>query len=163
VSGSSNTWTNTVTLSGDATVNVPGATDTLTLNGVIQETGGSRGLTKVGVGTLTFGGANSNTYTGLTTVNEGTLLLGKDGGATTALAITGGLVVGNGSGPAAVAQELFSNQVADSAPVTVQSDGTFDLNGRFDAVGLVTITDGMVKTGATGTLMGSSLNMTGGL
>ncbi|MCP5530621.1 MAG: autotransporter-associated beta strand repeat-containing protein [Opitutaceae bacterium] len=47
---------------------------TATFNAVI---GGGGGLTKTGAGTLTLNAANS--YTGNTTINEGTLVLGADG------------------------------------------------------------------------------------
>src|SRR6185437_9274346 len=50
--------------------NVPG----LTINGVISGNT-AVGWTKVGSGSLNLNGSTSNTYTGITTVNEGTLLL----------------------------------------------------------------------------------------
>ena len=53
-------------------------------------------LTKIGVGVLELTGVNSNTDTAATTVNEGTLLLGKTG--LTAPAIDGPLVIGDGFG-----------------------------------------------------------------
>jgi autotransporter-associated beta strand protein len=51
-----------------------GGSGNLTLDGVIS---GSQGFSKVGAGTLTLGG--DNTYTGNTTVAEGTLLLASTG------------------------------------------------------------------------------------
>jgi autotransporter-associated beta strand protein len=59
-------------LTGSATFNP--TTTRLTLAGAVGETGGSYGITKSGSSTLTLSAANS--YTGATTVNEGTLILG---------------------------------------------------------------------------------------
>ncbi len=46
----------------------------LTISGIISETGGARGLTKDGAGTLTLTGANI--YTGITAIRGGTLQIG---------------------------------------------------------------------------------------
>ena len=53
---------------------------------------GTLALIKAGLGTLTLSGSASNTYTGLTTVNAGTLILGKTGVATATGG--GGLTIG---------------------------------------------------------------------
>jgi T5SS/PEP-CTERM-associated repeat protein/autotransporter-associated beta strand protein len=71
-SGPSVLFDNTLGLSlaaGARTVDV-GAATTLQINGSV---GGTGSLTKIGTGTLFFGGAN--TYTGTTTINGGTLAL----------------------------------------------------------------------------------------
>ncbi len=81
-----NTHTNTIAgLAGDGTVdNTGGGTSTLivggnnasaSFSGVIQNTSGTLGLTKVGTGVETIIGAN--TYTGPTFINNGTLRLGN--------------------------------------------------------------------------------------
>lgn len=75
----------------DLIVNVTG-TGTIELTGVLS---GGAGLTKTGSGTLRFTGASSNTYTGLTTINEGTLALGR---VPPAISVPAGLTVGNASG-----------------------------------------------------------------
>lgn len=63
-----------VTLATTAAIGTPTASDSLTLSGTIGETGGARGLLKVGAGTLTLTGAS--TFTGPTTVSAGTLVIG---------------------------------------------------------------------------------------
>jgi autotransporter-associated beta strand protein len=55
--------------------------DTLTVTGFYEE-GGSFGLTKVGTGTLVF--TANNAYTGVTTINRGTLQIGNGGGGSLA-------------------------------------------------------------------------------
>ncbi len=60
-------------LSGDAVINTSSGTYINTKIGAISETGGPRGLTKQGTGTVELLGAN--TYTGNTTVSAGTLTL----------------------------------------------------------------------------------------
>jgi len=68
------------------------AAATLAINGVIS---GAGDLTKIGLGTLTFGGSADNTYTGDTIVNAGILQLAKSAG----WAIQhGSLTIGDGMG-----------------------------------------------------------------
>ncbi|MBK6658036.1 MAG: autotransporter-associated beta strand repeat-containing protein [Proteobacteria bacterium] len=62
---------NAITLTGNATIGTAGL---LTINSVIAESGGARTLTKNGTGQLTLAGNNS--YTGATTISEGTLAAG---------------------------------------------------------------------------------------
>ena len=64
-----------VTLGSNASIGVDSAT--LTLSGVIGDNGNGFGLTKFGPGTAVLTGTASNTYTGTTTVSDGTLQLGK--------------------------------------------------------------------------------------
>src|SRR5262249_43433815 len=115
---------------------------------------------KVGHGAVQFAGSTANAYTGLTTVNDGTLQFNKPAGVND---IPNNLVIGDGSGAAgsAVAQWLASNQVPDSANVTVQSDGKLDLQGFSETIANLTVNSGLVTT-TTGGLTVTSLNMTGG-
>ena len=62
-----------------------------------------------------FGGATTNTYTGLTTVNDGSLVLHKNPGVDS---LGGDIVVGDGSNPATLSM-LTPNQIPDSSSVTV--------------------------------------------
>ncbi|MBZ0091606.1 MAG: autotransporter-associated beta strand repeat-containing protein, partial [Sulfuricellaceae bacterium] len=73
------------------------------IGGVIGTTSGT--LTKDGGGTLILSGAN--TYTGATSINEGTLQLGA------------------------------ANRIADTSAITVASGATFNLNGFADTVGSI--------------------------
>ncbi len=119
-------------------------------------------VTKVGPGTLDYQVAN--TYTGLTQVNQGTLLLDNGSG----MAILGNLTVGDGLPGAATATWNFSNEIPSSAIVTVNGDGTMNLNGKSQTLLSLAITDGTALTGAAGvlTLSGdashSALSMNGG-
>jgi autotransporter-associated beta strand protein len=131
---------------------------------------GNASLTKVGLGTMIFankaGIPLSNTYSGLTTVADGTLQLDKDSGS---VAVPHNLTVGDGTGAAksATAQLELPNQFATSATVTVNSDGLFDANnvtatiGNGAAGGLV-INDGTAQPGNAGNLTVNALTMTGG-
>src|SRR5438874_4065282 len=91
----------------------------------LSESGGAASLVKEGGGTLRF--SSSNTYTGLTTVNAGNLDLDNSSG----VAINGDLQINNGIVRAGLADGL----IADTAAVTINSGGTFRLDGHFDRIG----------------------------
>ncbi len=146
-----NTLSNTVGLFS-ATVNI-GANNgsVLNFNNTISEGGGSRKLTKVGLGQINFNA--SNTYTGLTTLALGTMGLGAGSNA-----ISGALQVGDGSNGFANLIYLASNQIPDNAAVTVlDSNSTFDLDGFSDTINTLSVSGGNVATGA------GTLTTTGGV
>ena len=122
--------------------NISVGAEALTLDGSLRNASGANsyggaisgsGTVTVNGGSLSLGGSAANTYTGATTVNTGTLYLNKSGGAT---AIAGNLVIGNGTGTATT-QLMASNQIADTAAVTLNSAATpvFNLNGFSDTIG----------------------------
>ena len=135
--------------------------------------GGSGGLAKIGAGTLLLGG--TNTYSGDTLVNAGTLQLGAAGalspnakltvasGATFAangfavtLADLGGSgTVDVGTAGLAVApagQSTFSGTLAGSGGFTLSGPGTLTLGQASTYAGPTTISAGTLQLGATGAL-----------
>ena len=93
--------------------------------GSIGESGNAGRLTKTGSGTQILSGSNPNTYTGLTTINNGTLELSKDDGVD---AVGGHINVGNGFGGLAVLTQSSINQIPDGSVVTVLSNGTWNVS-----------------------------------
>lgn len=138
-----------ITLTAYSTLGGSGGSNTIVLNGVITNTGGAFGLTKVGGGVFELGGVSGNTYTGNTTNLGGTLVLNKTSGD----AIPAALVI-----PAGTVTNALNNQIADSAPVTV-SGGTLALGANSDTVGAVTLESGTISGG---TLTGSSYGVQNG-
>jgi autotransporter-associated beta strand protein len=122
------------TLSGAITVN--NATwevdsgDTLTVSGAVSGTGG---VTKNGTGTLVLSGSNS--YTGATAVNSGTLVAGATNalGNSTAVDIYGGSLL-----------VTADNAINDAAAINL-GGGVLALSGTFDeSVGLLTLSSNSV-------------------
>lgn len=136
---------------------------TLTINTAITGTGG---IIKEGSGTLTYTTDSTlpsvaNTYTGNTTVNNGTLILDND-----ALngAMAGNLVIGAANGPSLV-QLLQSTELPDDKSVVLLANGTLDVNSKVDIVGAVIIAGGIITTGIgqltlNGDLTASASNVT---
>ncbi len=143
--------TNGVTLSGGSLTTgnsndlVVHAYNTGTTSGVVgtqisSSITGSGGLVKSGTGTLTLTGASANTFTGVTRVNEGTLVLGKSDGVA-AIAGDGNtsttdLFIGDGRGVDTL--RLAANeQIANDVNVVLQggvvgnaaNKAVLDLNG----------------------------------
>ena len=102
---------------------------------------GAHGFVKAGGNTLTFGGSESNTYTGSTRVAGGTLMLSKTGGAT---AIAGDVNVTGGA-----LQLDGSNQIADTAVITA-SGGSINFRAKNETVaGLALSNTATFSTGNT--------------
>ncbi len=125
------------------TVNSTGGNVTMT-----NRISGTGGLTKNGSGTLTLSGATANTYSGMTTVSNGILMLSKAAGVN---AFGGGLTIGDGvGGPNADVVRLgAANQIPGA--VIILNSGLLDLNGFSEGITTLTMTGGNITTG-TGTL-----------
>lgn len=132
---------------------------TASLNIGVDVTNGAStqaGITKSGNGTLTLSGALANTYTGTTTVNAGTLVLGKSAGVN---AVGGNIVVNTGGTLTLNANE----QIPDLSGITV-AGGTVSPMNRTETLAFYTQTSGgLTLSGNTGqvTITGA-LTLSGG-
>jgi autotransporter-associated beta strand protein len=110
--------------SGNGTIEVPGAT-TLTYGGIAANNGGTGGLVKSGPGILSLGGAN--TYTGNTTISNGTLALSSGGSLSSSSSLTinagGTFDVSALSSPYSVGGSTFTNSGAAAAATIVGASG----------------------------------------
>ena len=146
-----NTLSNALTL---ATIDQPvtvGSGVSLSLAGQLS---GSVGVVKSGAGTLTYTCTGSNPYTGTTRVNAGLLQLNVSGTS----AVGGALIIGDGSGTAAIVRHLQGSEISDSAAVTIYNGGTLDLNNFNDIIGTSLTLNGGTAQSGSGTLTLSANN-----
>jgi autotransporter-associated beta strand protein len=131
-------------------------TGSATQSGVISETGGSFGLSKIGAGTLSLTGAN--TYTGATTITTGTLQIGIGG--------TSGMVAGNITDNGALVFNrsdvaIYGGTISSIAngTFTDAGSGTLILTANSSVNGNITINSGATlqfgNGGAAGGLAGN--------
>ena len=142
-SGTASTVSGTVALQTDASV---GGTGTITFGAAIGESGGARSFTKTGTGQVNLNAAN--TYTGITTVQQGTLAYGINN------AIASGPVTVTGSA-AILALGSFTDTVGT---VTVESGGRITGTGTLTSTGTFEMRDGTVNAILAGS--GIPLNKT---
>ena len=113
---------------------------------------GNGSLIKQGAGTLTLSGATANTYSGTTTINNGTVVLQKTAGVN---AIAGTPTINSGGTLKLGAGDQFAG---DTTFLTINSGGTFDMNGFNDTLALQGA--GTIKLGS-GTLVINPTSSTG--
>jgi autotransporter-associated beta strand protein len=120
-------------LSGNvSTLTVGNNNASSTFSGVIQNTGGTVSLTKIGNGTLTLAGAN--TFTGIAMVNAGTLALSSSGSLAGSVSIDAGGTFDVSAAPGgyyapASGASLTASGTAGPATLNGVSGGTVDLAG----------------------------------
>ena len=131
---------------GNRTLTVGSNNLSTTFSGVAQDGGISGGiggaLAKTGTGTLSL--TNSNTYTGGTLINAGTLIAGADG------ALGTGNVSLTASGVTLTLQNgATNNYISNTATISIVSGATANLNftGSSDVVGGIVL-NGAVQTAA---------------
>ena len=129
---------NTGRLTFAGTIGLGGDTRTLTTESdvVFSNIVSNGGITKTGTGQLTLTGGSANTYSGTTTVNDGTLVLAKTAGVN---AIAGGLTIGDGTNSDTVSLGA-SDQIADTVVVNMIGTamgqrGNFQLLGFNETIG----------------------------
>ena len=163
----------TITLSGNTTVASDAGTLTLTgdvglgartltasgagninLSGAISGTGK---FIEAGGGTTTLSGTTANTFSGTTTINDGTLQLGKTAGV--AALGAGAITIGDGTGAGSSANLvlLANTQLSGSASITLNSDGRLALNNFTQSIDKLSGT-GLVDLGASGSLTVGAAN-----
>jgi fibronectin-binding autotransporter adhesin len=142
-------WTGDILLNTDTFIASSGS---LLLNGQIT---GAGGFTKISGGTLTLAGTNANTYTGTTTVRDGTLLLDKDTAAVLDGAMSGPLVIGEDELPenSDVVRYLQCCQLPDDTDITINASGLLDLNGFGENVGDIIFNGGDLDAPSPGSIL----------
>ena len=146
-----NVWGGSVTMAANSTVLVNSGN--LSVNGVISGTGFN--LTKSGGGQLTLGGSASNTYTGTTIVDVGTLVLSKTGGAS---AIIGTMQLGGGTANQPYLRMGGSNQFGPGVVVNFpNASGNW---GRFELLDTNQTLAGL--NAGTTTVQGGAVTQNGG-
>jgi len=131
-------------ITGSGTLTSTTAFDFQSSGNIAAVLAGAAGANKTTAGTVTFSGTNANTYTGLTTVSAGSLVLSKTAGV---VALAGDALVNGGT-----LQIVNANQIVDTANLEVAA-GTFALGGNADTVNGVKLTGGAITgTGTNGIL-----------
>ena len=147
-----NTLLGVITFGGDGHIDVAEGT-TLTLNGVISETGGSRPIIKTGPGTLALRGANI--YSGGTTVNGGFLEVFNSESA----GMTGTLAMNTGTTLVLSTDNFLLPSggltLADSTTVLVPSGGIISLDGAITLTGNTTFNISLSTLDVNGAIGGS--------
>ena len=131
--------------SGNRTLTLAGSnTAANTLSGLVADsTGAVTSLTKTGAGSWTVGGSIS-TYTGVTTVSGGTLVV-DNAGTTTGARLSGtSNVTINSNGTLLLSQtgSASTNRINNSATMTLNG-GTFNTGGLSERQGTTTVTAGL--------------------
>ncbi|MBL9167273.1 MAG: autotransporter-associated beta strand repeat-containing protein [Verrucomicrobiales bacterium] len=130
----SNQWNGPITLlAPESVIEVPSIPRPLALGGTI---GGVGGLTKAGPGVLTLNGNAANTFSGLTKVHEGELILNKPLGE----AIPGDLQIGDGLGGANSDRVIVRGSggaIGNSSRIALSNSGFLILDSVSEAVGSI--------------------------
>ena len=135
---------------------------TLTLNAFNEYTGG----TTVNAGTLVLGNATDTLANAAVTVNGGTLSLGANNDTIGALTLTGGSITGTTGVLTASSLNLQNGTVsailAGSASINKTTSGTLTLAGNNTLSGGITLSAGQLNLNASGALGSGNFTIRGG-
>jgi autotransporter-associated beta strand protein len=153
-----------IRLDDNLDISVPATSSSLTFgNGISQNLVTPWNITMSGAGVVRFNSAVPNTFGGYFAVNSGELRLANTGGAT---AISNLLTIGLHTGPPSSARVRISsnNNLADTADISVFSDGALLLSNFSETIDNLNILDGLVDLGFSGVpaLFTDNLMMQGG-
>ena len=149
VGGLRGTGVVTSAMPGDVTLNVGSNSQDCVFDGVIQKGAGTVALTKTGTGVLTLN--NVNTYTGSTTVSQGTLSVGGSI-SSSAVTISGGTLSGTGLVGAVTASSgtlspgMSGEGTLNTANLAFSTGSAFDVEVSDSGSDLVNVT-GTVNLG----------------
>ncbi|MCU0794348.1 MAG: autotransporter-associated beta strand repeat-containing protein [Akkermansiaceae bacterium] len=136
------------------------STATLNITSAITETTAGRGITKEGAGLVIFSRAAS--YTGTTTINDGTLRIGN-GGATGTLSASSAISVNNNgileirrSGTVTQGTDFSSTGITGTGSFIKSGTGTAIFNVANSYTGTTTINGGALRLESSGTISSSS-------
>ena len=136
------TYSGTFTVTGSNIINNI-TTDTLTISGIISNTGN---ITKTGANGIVKLTA-SNTYTGTTTINSGTLVIGTGGSIYSDGTYAGSVVINNGGVLRIDRSDFWGvHSVFPSVTVTVNQGGIMASNGYNHAIGPLNLNGGTLQS-----------------
>jgi autotransporter-associated beta strand protein len=152
---------------GDTTLTLGGSgTGTVTISGVISETGGSHKLSLTKSGNSTYVLTGTNTYTGTTNINGGTLTLdGSIASGSTVNVATAGTLAGTGTvnGNATLTGNGVINFGSGGSIVGTLGVTGGNWNGLGSVTGAITSSSGAFTIGSGANLTANgNLNVTGG-
>jgi fibronectin-binding autotransporter adhesin len=131
--------TTTLTLSGTG----PSTVANLLVGSITNGSGGGElALTKSGSSVYSFVDSAANTYTGITTVTGGLLLLNKTAGVTS--------IAGNISVTGGTIEWRQNNQIADTSVITA-TGGRISFLNRAETLDTINLSGGALETGNQGT------------
>jgi len=140
---------------GSNTLTVTGSGNTIFYSAV-GAAGEAGNFVSNSTGTVWFNAQHiGNNYTGSTTINSGTLVLGTSNDfAYNDQTIRGNLTIGNNTTAATVRFEpgYGDNKIADTSVLTINAGSRLEMTEHYDTVGAINLNAGIIDLGSVGSL-----------